>query len=129
VIHNTDLATEFAYVLRRVELNGREVTEPWSIRQTAVYHKFLPEAESSYNTSSELTKKNRIQPSKSIFLLLAPSSNVEWMFSNCLDQSLPDELSLLSPWNVHRILIADSLQGWMDYMASLEKRLKDQVSP
>ncbi len=68
------------------------------------------------------------KPSKSMFLLIAPSTNVESMFSNCLDQSHSDEVSLLSAWNVHRILIADSLQGWMDYMASLEKRLKEQVS-
>lgn len=130
--YHADLAIEFAYVLRRVELNGREETEgghgPWSIRQTAVYHKFFPEGQFSSDSSGELAKKNSFGPSKSMFLLLAPSSNVEWMFSSCLDQSRPDELSLLSPWNVHRILIADSLQGWMDYMASLEKRLKHQVS-
>ena len=63
-----------------------------------------------------------------MFVLIAPSANVEWQFENCLQESSEEEPSPLSPWNIHRIIFADSLQGWMDYMASLEERLKRQVS-
>ncbi|KUJ20793.1 uncharacterized protein LY89DRAFT_640613 [Mollisia scopiformis] len=105
---------EYAYMLRRVELNGRAHTEddnPWSIRQTAVYHRL---------------SAPKTQSLKSTFLLIAPSENVEDQFGRCLSQSNAEDGMALSPWNVHRILVADSLRGWMDYMAYLEKGLKEQ---
>lgn len=111
-------------MLRRVELNGRAQTDddnPWSIRQTAVYHKLsTPKVQ---NASSPMDQ------AKSTFLIVAPSENAESQFAQCLNQSKEEEGVSLSPWNVHRILVADSLRGWMDYMAYLEKRLKDQVTP
>jgi hypothetical protein len=110
-------------MLRRVELKNREVTEGdsiWSIRQTAVYQRREPCVQ---------LQQNRIAPveSRSTFLLVSPSKNVELQISEYLDETTGIGAPL-SVWNTHRILIADSLRGWMDYMAYLEKRLKHQVS-
>jgi hypothetical protein len=111
---------ESAYVLRRVELNGRisiEGQSPWSIRQTAVYHKL--------NVNPNFSKES-LQESKSIFLLIAPSKNAERLLSEFLELSISDRCTL-SPCNIQRLLVADSLRGWADYMAWLETQLKDQV--
>lgn len=120
---------ESVYTLRRVEENGRDGVEggfPWSVRQTTVYHKFSITRDSSRKHTDILSKTKISQPSKSTLVLVAPSPNAEWAFSNCLDQNHRDQIPL-SPWNIHRILIADSLPGWVDYMAYLESRLKEQV--
>jgi hypothetical protein len=110
-------------MLRRVELKDREVKEgdsPWSIRQTAVYQR---------RDSYIQPQQNRIVPveSRSTFLLVSPSKNVELQFAEYLDETT-GVAAPLSVWNTHRILIADSLRGWMEYMAYLEKRMKHQVS-
>jgi hypothetical protein len=34
----------------------------------------------------------------------------------------------IRPWNIYRLLVADSLSGWLDYMTWLEEALKEQVS-
>lgn len=63
--------------------------------------------------------------------MIAPSENATWQLTQWLKRSTsggPDTTSI-SAWNVHRILIADSLKGWGDYMASLEVRLREQTEP
>ena len=103
-------------MLRRAELNGRSEEDgesPWSIRQTAVYHK--------------LTCDDRSSVSGSTFLLVAPSDNFRSQLKECLESSTADETETLSCWNTHRILCADSLRGWSDYMVWLQKKLKEQV--
>jgi hypothetical protein len=40
--------------------------------------------------------------------------------------SVSDE-NAISPWNVHRLLVAESLRGWMEYMTGLEEQLREQV--
>jgi hypothetical protein len=84
------------------------------MRQTAVYHKFFPQIGTSEAVETAPGYVSTLQ-SKSMFVLIAPSANVEWQFKNCLQESSKEELSPLSPWNIHRILFAGSLQGWMDY--------------
>jgi hypothetical protein len=111
---------ESAYVLRRVELNGRISTEgqsPWSIRQTAVYHKL--------NFNPNFSKESLYEP-KSTFLLIALSKNAERRLSEFLELSISNRCAL-SPCNIQRLLVADSLGGWADYMAWLETQLKEQV--
>jgi hypothetical protein len=34
----------------------------------------------------------------------------------------------IGPWNIYRLLVADSLSGWLDYMTWLEESLKEQVN-
>jgi len=113
-----------AYVLRRVELNGRSGKDgecPWSIRQTAVHHKLstaLCGVDSEPNTESSC---------RSTFLLITASDKARSQIENCLDRILPSQLARLASWNIHRILIIDSLGGWADYMAYLGHKLKEQV--
>jgi len=104
-------------MLRRAEINGRgglEGQKEWSIRQTAVYHRLRSPIEENRKTTST-------------FLLIAPSANAQVQLAEALEQSMHDEF-YVSPWNVQRLLVADSLKGWPDYMANLEKQLKTQVS-
>ncbi|KAH7323474.1 hypothetical protein BKA65DRAFT_555156 [Rhexocercosporidium sp. MPI-PUGE-AT-0058] len=113
-----NVTSEMAYVLRRAELNGRSGAEgesPWSIRQTAVYHRL-----------SDTTLGSKCL-SRSVFLLVAASQNVKWQFGKSLDRPTSGQGSQLSGWNAHRILIADSLSGWADYMAYLGHKLKEQT--
>jgi len=51
---------------------------------------------------------------------------VETQLAGAFEQSLQKDF-YVSPWNIQRLLLADSLKGWPDYMASLQKRLKKQV--
>ena len=114
-MYDTDGRLESTYVLRRVELNRRVLTDgqsPWSIRQTAVYHNFTATPDS--------------KQSSSVFILIAPSPKVENQLSQSLDLSESNERAI-GPWNVHRLLLANSLSGWMDYMAWLEETLNEQV--
>ena len=111
----TNFRLELSYVLRRAEDNGREENEDesWSIRQTAVYHKFtrgLVEGEDH----------------KSMFLLVAASPHAEDLYNQYLQNSVSDERRIVAS-NLHRILIADSVKGWTGYLASLEKRLTEKV--
>ena len=112
----TNFRLELSYVLRRAEDNGREENEDesWSIRQTAVYHKF---------TRGLVEADDR----KSMFLLVAASSHAEDLYNQYLQNSVSDERQITA-WNLHRILIADSVKGWTGYLASLEKRLTEKVS-
>jgi hypothetical protein len=117
-------------MLRRVELKNRAVVEgdsPWSIRQTAVYHRLESNIKGCDNPHPEESKVAPVE-SRSTFLLISPPENVELQFVDCLEQNTSKDDSPLSIWNTHRILIADSLRGWMDYIAYLEQRLKHQVS-
>lgn len=117
-------------MLRRVELKNREVAEgdsPWSIRQTGVYHRLEPKT-NACETLQQAQNKTSLVECRSTFLLISPSENVDLQFAECLKQTISAGEALLSVWNTHRILLADSLRGWMDYMAYLEQRLKHQAS-
>jgi vacuolar-type H+-ATPase catalytic subunit A/Vma1 len=93
-------------------LNNRVLTEgqvPWSIRQSAVYHKFTPN-----------------EARKSTFVIIAPSTSGEQMIEHSIDLAVEDA-EAVSPFNLHRLLIADSMKNWQDYMATLEEMLTEQV--
>ncbi|PVH79933.1 hypothetical protein DL98DRAFT_515816 [Cadophora sp. DSE1049] len=115
---------EMAYVLRRVELNGRGGQDgecPWSIRQTAVHHKLS-------TVFCEMDSEPVAEAScRSTFLLITASDKARLQFENCLDRVTPGRLARLSSWNTHRILIIDALGGWADYMAYLGHKLKEQT--
>ncbi|KAH9211753.1 hypothetical protein DL95DRAFT_369317 [Leptodontidium sp. 2 PMI_412] len=118
---------EFSYMLRRVELNGRNGADgecPWSIRQTAVYHQLT--CEKQCLNLGQVVNVNEMYDSRSTFLLVAPFESAKAQFTDGLEQKLSGETAGFSCWNTHRILVADSLRGWSDYMAFLQKKLKDQ---
>ena len=115
--YSIDVRIESACVLRRVELHGRELEDgqpPWSIRQTGVYHRL--------SVPTGISEKPSLT-----FILIAPSKNFEEQLSQSLELSIADHRAI-GPWNIYRLLIADSLSGWLDYMTWLEDGLKEQVS-
>ncbi len=67
------------------------------------------------------------EQSSSTFILIAPSENFEALLSQSLDLSGADDHAI-EPWDVYRLLVADSLSGWLDYMTWLEDGLKEHVS-
>ncbi|EON60848.1 CMGC/CDK protein kinase [Coniosporium apollinis CBS 100218] len=118
---------ESAYILRRAELNHRMLTEgqsPWSVRQTAVYHKLgINPNETMSSASAHSSPLSR--RSRSTFLLIAPSQSLEKQLAQSLEMGISNECAV-AQCNVHRLLVADSLGGWTEYMAWLEERLSDQ---
>jgi hypothetical protein len=48
------------------------------------------------------------------------------MLGQSVDLAIEDPRAV-TPFNLHRLLIADSLKNWQQYMASLEDMLRDQV--
>jgi len=113
---------ESACVLRRVELNRREITEgqlPWSVRQTALYRKLefqLPSVNSSDVQSWQ----------RSTSLLIAPSQSIERRLSETISLSQPGN-GHSNLWALESLLSAESLKNWIDYMAWLEERLRVHV--
>ncbi|KAL4811747.1 hypothetical protein BDW67DRAFT_194482 [Aspergillus spinulosporus] len=104
---------ELAYVLRRVEENGRDPAEcPWSIRQTGVYQKFTFESEQSSGPESML-------------LLLAPSREAEnEALRSFVGKTSHNADAVTLAFSAHDCLVAESLTGWGDYMCWLEEQLK-----
>jgi hypothetical protein len=118
---------ESACVLRRVELHGRELEDgqpPWSIRQTGVYHKLSALADSQ--DSPLVHSTSSLEEPNTIFILIAPSRSFEKQLSQLLE--LSSDHRATGPCNIYRLLVADSLSGWLDYMTWLEEALKEQVS-
>ncbi|KAG9233395.1 hypothetical protein BJ875DRAFT_464248 [Amylocarpus encephaloides] len=112
---------ELSYMLRRVENNGRGEDDDdlsWSIRQTAVYHKFPPDS----SQSSATPKAN------SLFVLVAPSANAETRYHEYLADATASRGVAVFPENIHRLLVEDSIKGWGAYMADLNKRLSETSS-
>ena len=120
--------TESAYILRRVERNGRsnpEKLESWSIRQIAVYHQYVKERDNC--DTLDVTTNTATENLQSVFYLICPSSNAEQQIGKYLSMCNTDEHAI-SPWRLQSLLVADSLKGWADYMACLQHELKMLVS-
>jgi len=105
--------TEVAYVLRRAELNNRQ-PNPWSIRQTGVYHKIVYSRDSKEPIST--------------FILVSPSPDVDEQMHMHLQRGCLDHDKMKPSNLVHQILVADSLSGWMDYTAWLEEQYRQKFN-
>lgn len=106
-----------------MEPNGRDLTDgqsPWSIRQTAIYHKIAP------GDIPDLAITSREIRPISTFLLVAPSLFAERNILRGVESAREAE-EPISPWYVHWVLMTDSLRDWKDYMAWVENKLKEQV--
>ncbi|KAI9371216.1 hypothetical protein BJX61DRAFT_39396 [Aspergillus egyptiacus] len=104
---------ELAYVIRRVEPNGRSsATIPWSIRQTGVYQQWThPKAQSE-------------DGGHSLILLVAPSADAEGDVLHGTSARASDGADVMTPAILaHELLIAESMCGWSDYMCWLEDQL------
>lgn len=120
-----DESSESAYVIRRAERNHRKLTEgqtPWSVRQSAVYHRYDPPADELLFSNSVSNLNFR-----STLLLVSPSKLIERKIGRLLELALSDEGSV-APCIIHSLIVADSIRGWMDYISWLEKYVKDKVS-
>lgn len=98
---------EIAYGLRYAELNSRQSTEPWSIRQTAIYHRF------------------RANSMASTWVLISASQRAE----QCIDRYVKScvDLSPLNPFEIHLILLDTIIANWRPYIVSLTDRIRQQV--
>jgi hypothetical protein len=61
-----------------------------------------------------------------MFTIIAPSQSSEEMLNRSLDFAGVNSKAV-APFNIHRLLIADSVKNWQEYLASLETQLTDQV--
>ncbi|OJD29032.1 cmgc cdk protein kinase [Diplodia corticola] len=114
---------ESAYVVRRAELNHRDASEgqsPWSIRQTAVYHRLCSRKDASHDTLCA----SAFPSLKSTVLLVSPSKAVEKKISRLFKLALTQEEGA-NPCIVHSLIVADSVKGWMGYISWLEKHVKE----
>lgn len=111
-----------------MERHNRELEDgqsPWSIRQTGVYHKLSAPVDSEDSRLGCFTSP--LKQCSSTFVFIAPSQIFEGQLSQSLELSISDDRAI-GPWNIHRLLVADCLAGWLDYMTWLEESLKENVS-
>ena len=102
-------AIECAYAFKYVELNHRDPVNPWSIRQTAVYHQYCRAQD--MNTST--------------WLFVAPSERAR--------QSVEEytiglsDLTTLNPFEIHLVILESSLANWRSYIIYLTEHIAAQV--
>ena len=97
-------------------------SSPWSIRQTAVYHRRIPIIRSEHDSGSMLDAPGY----RSVFLLISPSESFERQLTLCVD-ALATEKRAMSWQNIVRLLILDATKGWQEYMAWMEEEIREQV--
>src|SRR5438034_538506 len=92
--------TELFYLVKHVEEHGREgLTDPWTVRQMALYHK-----------ANAGTGEN-------VFIVLNPSRGFQRRLNN-----VRKEGSLLSPWKVHAMMLSSVVDKWRWYISDLEEQ-------
>ena len=99
--------TECAYGLRYAELNNREGSNPWSIRQTAIYHKYTAADKSSGWIMIAASERTR--------------SSLDLYVKNCTD------LALFNPFEFHVLVLDSALANWRSYIIDLTERITLQV--
>ena len=100
---------EIAYGLRYAELNNRPVQDPWSIRQTAVYHKYKANDKSSS------------------WVIIAASKRTETSLDRYIKSC--EDIAQSNPFEVHLIVLDTALANWRPYIISLTERITQQVRP
>lgn len=100
---------ECAYAVKYAELNHRNEQRPWSIRQTAVYHRCI----------------HRGSTNASTWVMIAASRRTRRSLRRYTESS-PD-LAALNPFETHLILLDSLLSNWRPYIAHLTKQITDQV--
>jgi len=93
--------SECAYGIRHVEFTNREGKPPWSLRQFAVYHKYIPEAGRQCST----------------WVLVGASQRTE----SCLSQYLHEagDLNMAHPFELHVVFLDVAIASWRPYLAYL----------
>ncbi len=98
---------ELAYGLRYAELNNRDPNRPWSIRQTAIYHKF------------------KASSMASTWVLIAASRRAELSIDRYIKSCV--DMAALNPFEIHLIVLDTALANWRPYIVSLTERITQQV--
>lgn len=99
---------ECAYGLRFVELNHRSTGQPWSVRQTAIYHRY------------------NIDEKASTWVLISASTKVKNSLHEYVRSS--ENLSALNPFEVHVLLLDTLLGNWRSYVIYLTEEISKQAS-
>jgi hypothetical protein len=103
------MAAECAYVLRYVELNHRgNEAAPWSLRQSAFYHRFEKET----STSSWVYVALSLRAQTRVDAYLKANGN----------------LSVFNPFEVHLLLVDTAMANWRPYLVYLAAQTNNQVS-
>ena len=98
---------ECAYGLRYAELNNREGSNPWSIRQTAIYHKYTAADKSSSWIMIAASERTR--------------SSLDLYVRSCTD------LASFNPFEIHVLVLDSALANWRSYIIELTERITSQV--
>ena len=102
------LFQECAYVLRYVELNHRGNEDaPWSLRQTAFYHRF----EKSSGTSSWVYVALSLRAQARLDAYLKATGNV----------------AAFNPFELHLLLLDTAMANWRPYLVYLTAQTNNQV--
>ena len=94
-------------MLRYVELNYRQKSKPWSIRQTAVYHKY------------------EVNQQCSTWVLIAASGSAEARLDEYIKNF--DSLAGLNPFEAHLIIFDTALANWRPRIVDLTEKVTAQV--
>lgn len=97
---------ECAYGLRFAELNKRGGNRPWSIRQTAIHHKYKAANKSSSWVMIAASEKTQ--------------SSLDLYARSCTD------LASLNPFEFHVLILDSALSNWRSYIIFLTERLTHQ---
>ena len=101
------ITSECAYGLRYVESKYRSDKKSWSIRQTAVYHKYKGRGESS------------------TWVLISASDSARRRLDRYIKSST--NITTLNPFEIHLILLDSALENWRRYIVDLTEKITQQV--
>lgn len=97
---------ECAYGFRYVELNNRDRRKPWSVRQTAMYHKY------------------QVKEGSSTWVIISASKAAKLGVERYIkDSQIP---TALNPFDIHLILLDTALAKWRPYILYLTEQVKIQ---
>lgn len=100
---------ECAYILKYMEFTNRgSGKEPWSFRQTAVYHRYKPPKYKNCST----------------WILVGASSRAEVRLDR-YTRSIPN-IQDANPFEIHLIFVDTVLTSWRPYIADLTKDIQQQ---
>jgi hypothetical protein len=103
------IIAECAYGVRYVEFTNRDEESPWSLRQFAVYHKYVPKASARCST----------------WVLVGATQRTE----KSLDQYQKEnaQLQKAHPFELHIIFLDVAIASWRPYLAYLLEKAAQLV--
>lgn len=98
------------YNIHHVERNGRDYGDPWSLRQTGIYHKF------------------RLGAPRSCWILLQPTKYSCMRLEHVLEKFVPGNKNWLEAIvRAHNALLTSMMHNWPEYIQYLGSRLDELV--